>query len=206
MSSFLSDLAAKGTTALFGYDTYVNLNDYVFDAYFQMSTQGEMEISQHPVGEGAMIADHAYAKPRIVTLEIGMTNVVTVDTGKPFSGKYGVNLITGGLETLAESFTPIAKGRNTAVYELLSEWQNKCTLIRYNGKYGYIENMLLRSFTTKDDQSSHYGMRATLVLEEILISGTKNQVSSLAQLTNSTNSGLSSTQSVTSQVQSKIGA
>lgn len=50
---------------------------FIFDAVFNTQHDANVTPTQHPVQTGASIADHAFINPDEVSVEIGMTDVVT---------------------------------------------------------------------------------------------------------------------------------
>lgn len=147
----------------------VNINGYVFDAYLRMQQQSTMTITENPVESGASVTDHAYVNAPVFTLEIGMTDTAQ---GKVF-GQLGFF------------------DRSVNAYRLLKNWQDTREILTLNGKYGFYENILVQDILTNDDYTTYYGMKATVVLKQIITTSTKMvKVSSASFMTSSTNRGV----------------
>ena len=146
----------------------INLNGYVFDAYLRMSTQSSLEITEHPVETGSSVTDHAYFTPRVFTFEIGMTDTAQ---GKVF-GQFGF------------------LDRAVSAYQLLEGWQRSRTPITLNGKYGFYRNILVKEIITNDDYTTYNGLKATVVLREIIVTSSQVvKVSAASWFTGSSSRG-----------------
>ena len=147
----------------------ININGYVFDAYLRMETQESLTITENPVETGASVTDHAFKNPKIFTFDIGMTDTAQ---GKIF-GQFGF------------------LNRSVNAYQLLSEWLSQREPLTLNGKYGFYENILVSDLKAHDDHTSYYGMRATVILKEIIVTSTQIvKVSSASFYTKNTNRGI----------------
>ena len=152
----------------------VNINGYVFDAYLRMETNETLTITKNPVETGSSVTDHAFANPKTFTFDIGMTDTAQ---GKVF-GQFGF------------------LDRSVNAYQLLSNWLNNRELLTLNGKYGFYQNILISSLRSHDDYNSYNGMRASVTLEEVILTSTELvKVSSADFYTKNTNRGV---QNVTS--------
>ncbi len=54
-----------------------NIGGYFFDGFIDHEHQDDLEITSHPVQNGANVADHAYLKPATLTMHIKMSDVLT---------------------------------------------------------------------------------------------------------------------------------
>lgn len=165
----------------------VNINGYVFDAYLRMQQQTTMTITENPVESGSLISDHAYINPPIFTFEIGMTDTAQ---GKVFL-QFGL------------------LNRSVNAYKLLKEWQDNRERLTLNSKYGFYENILVQDILTNDDYTTYNGMKATVVLKQVLITSTQLvKVSSADFMTSSVNRGVQNVKSATSNtsVISELGS
>lgn len=161
----------------------VNINGYVFDAYLRMQQQSTMTITENPVESGALVTDHAYVNAPIFTLEIGMTDTAQ---GKVF-GQFGFF------------------NRSVNAYRLLKNWQDTREILTLNGKYGFYENILIQDILTNDDYTTYHGMKATVVLKQIITTSTKIiKVSSASFMTSSTNRGVQNATTPSSNVSALV--
>jgi hypothetical protein len=147
----------------------INLNGYVFDAYLRMETHESLTITRNPVENGSVVTDHAYTNPKVFTFDIGMTDTAQ---GKVF-GQFGF------------------LDRSVSAYKKLSEWLENRTPITLNGKYGFYKNILVSDIRANDDYKTQYGMRVSVVLEQVNITSTSLvKISSASFFTQRTNRGL----------------
>lgn len=129
----------------------INLDGYVFDAYLRMQNQSSLTITDHPVESGSPITDNAYREPKVFTFEIGMTDSAI---GKVF-GQFGF------------------LDRAVTAYNLLVSWQESRKIITLNGKYGFYKYIMVKDVITNDDYTTLNGMKATVVLREIIITSSQ---------------------------------
>lgn len=129
----------------------INLNGYVFDAYLRMQNNSNLQITSHPVESGSPISDNAYLEPRTFAYDIGMTDT---SQGKVF-GQFGL------------------LDRSKTAYQMLEEWQENKTLITLNNKYGLYRNVLVKNITTNDDYTTKYGMKASIVLQQVIVTSSQ---------------------------------
>lgn len=161
----------------------VNINGYVFDAYLRMQQQSTMTITENPVESGSLVTDHAYVNAPIFTFEIGMTDTAQ---GKVF-GQFGFF------------------NRSVNAYKLLKNWQEDRTLLTLNGKYGFYENILIQDILANDDYTTYNGLKATIVLKQVIITSTKIvKVSSANFMTSSTNRGVQNAKAPSSNVSALV--
>lgn len=125
------------------------LGGITFDAWLEESHEDSLTITDHPVEQGASISDHAYLKPRTVTLRYGVSDV-------PPPG---------------EALTDGAR-RSIAVYEKLLELQGSREPFNLvTGKRLY-RNMLIETLSTVTDASSDNAMIVTIDCREVIIVNT----------------------------------
>lgn len=117
----------------------------------------ELQITEHPVEQGAPISDHAFKRPSEVRIKAGWSRGDLSATGS--SGMYGI----------------------------LLAWQAALNPFDvYTGKRTY-HNMLIQSLTVTTDSHSEFVLMADLVLRQVIIVAVStSKVSSLTS-TNPTN-------------------
>lgn len=103
----------------------------------------DITITEHPVEQGAPIADHAFKRPPEVIIRVGWSQAKSGDLSD--KGKYG--------ELLAwqASFNPF---------------------VLYTGKRKY-EYMLIQNISVSTDESLEYSLIATLACRQVIIVSTK---------------------------------
>lgn len=120
----------------------------------------ELEITQHPVEQGANIADHAFKRPAEVIVTYGWSNSPS-DSGSSL-GKQGVGLIASAAGSVgrtvigaATTINSLLTGNNAesvkAVYEALLQLQiDRVPFDVFTGKRKYTD-MLLKGLTVRTD-------------------------------------------------------
>ena len=104
----------------------------------------DLTITEHPVEQGAPIADHAYKRPATVTIRAGWS-------------------VAHSRDLSAE----------TGVYGLLLSWQAALLPFDVvTGKRRYT-NMLMERLTVITDEHNEYALVADMVLRQVIIVGTK---------------------------------
>lgn len=137
-----------------------------FSAYVVLEEQhrDELEITEHPVEQGASIADHAFKRPAEVTIHCGWSNS-PVDQSFFSSLKALVNtpnLVQSMLQGNSES-------QVKEIYSKLLELQQSRQLVDiYTGKRAY-KNMLLRSISTATDRQTENSLMVTVVARQVII-------------------------------------
>ena len=76
----------KMNSQLIGIKT--NIGGFFFDAFLKIDHNSRLKITDHPVEEGANIADHAYVEPQSLTMEVGMSDVCNSLIEGQFQQKY----------------------------------------------------------------------------------------------------------------------
>lgn len=104
----------------------------------------ELEITQHPVEQGAAITDHSFKRPASVTIRIGFSN----------SGKYGALL---GPDYVEQCYT-----------QLLNLQASREPFDIVTGKRVY-RNMLIASLGVTTDETTEFSLMATVECQEVII-------------------------------------
>lgn len=83
--------------------------------------EDELIITDHPVGFGSPITDHAYKKPEVVTVEFGWSNSFSIMnalfTGSIFNGVSDLNGVYEYLLQIQKTAEPISIGTGKRQYE-----------------------------------------------------------------------------------------
>ena len=110
------------------------------------SGRDELVITEHPVEQGAPIADHAYKRPSEIVIQAGWS-----ESGMTWQDMTAPSGIYGWLLGVQAAFNPFDV---------------------YTGKRKYT-NMLLQSIEQETDQHSEHVLMVQLVLREIILTSTK---------------------------------
>ncbi len=117
----------------------------------------KLTITDHPVEQGTVIADHAFRMPAEVTLEVGWSDSPSI----PLTDVDGSALLGN------------QPGQSTAIYNyLLNLLQNRILFVLYTGKRPY-GNMLVQEITVETDVKTENALFATVHCREILIAQTQ---------------------------------
>ena len=145
---------------------------YVFDAIIRTEHQQRIEKTQHPIQTGANISDHAFIQPARVVLEIGMSDAMDSYIPGQWTGDNSKSVNTyQTLKGIAAARQPLTVTTRLNVYS----------------------NMLLTSVSAPDTVETKFGLRASVVFEELLTGTvTSQQVSARSDLTGATNLGTKS--------------
>ena len=143
--------------------------DYVFDAVFKLNHKRILRKTEHPVLSGVNISDHAYLLPTRVTLEIGMSDAMA---------SYSDNMWTG------------ASTKSISAWQIIKNFQLNRSLITLTTRLDSYSNMLVMDAHAPDDHRTNHGLRATVILEELISASVVSiQPSSARPQTTSVTSG-----------------
>lgn len=134
--------------------TYFNtpIGNFIFDAYFNINHESNLSITEHPVQSGANVSDHAYMEPKIVTFEIGMSDVMHDILGKSIA-----------------KFDGNSSSRSVNAYKILRKLQENIFPIECITRLDNYSNMLIETISAPDDEKTTYGLRATVTLKELIV-------------------------------------
>lgn len=147
-----------------------NIAGYFFDAVLQTNYSRSLTITQHPVETGAAISDHAYVNPVELTMQIGMSDVMT-------------SIIPGQFSQ--------GSSRSQTAFEVLMQLQSqRIPLDVMSMKFGLFKNMLIETIAAPDDYTTQLGLKATVTLKEVFVATVKTvKVSARPHVTDSTPGG-----------------
>lgn len=150
-----------------------NINGYVFDAFLSLDHSGDVTTTSHPVETGANISDHIYLNPLAFSFEIGVSDVMKSIIPGQFGG---------------------ASSRVQSAYNVLTQMRDSRQFVTLTSKYGYFEDVIVKSVRIRDTIQTYSAMRATVQLERLILAGTQSKkVSLLPHVTDQTPRGQQST-------------
>ena len=125
--------------------------------------QDDIEITDHPIEQGAIVSDHAFKRPAEVTI------VGAWSSSPSLSGL--IDGVVGGLKATVDGVTSILSGQAPHtlgdIYDTLIKLQkNVIPFDIYTGKRRYT-NMLIRSLSVNTDKTSENSLMVTMVCREI---------------------------------------
>lgn len=109
------------------------------------SHRDELQITDHPVDQGAVISDHAFKRPREVTIEMGWSNSPEL-----------THLVTGSFEQVT-----------TTYQKLLAFQEGRVPFTILTGKDIY-SNMLVKALMTETTKETENCLIVTAVCREII--------------------------------------
>jgi hypothetical protein len=176
----------NGSGALFTVTTNRHFNEgtpdtiYVFDAVIRTEHQRRITKTQHPIQTGANVTDHAIIEPARVELEIGMSDAMDSFTPGQWSGDHSKSV------NAYQTLVTISKARQP---------------LTVTTRLDSYTNMVLTGISAGDTIETRFGLKASLVFEE-LFTGTisSQQVSARSDLTDATNLGTKSVLPVPSSI------
>ena len=150
-----------------------NIGGYFFDAVLKVDHNSTLKITSHPVETGGNISDHAYMEPQSISMEIGMSDAC-------------VSYIAGQFE---QRYT-----RSVRAFDTLKQLQRDRAKVDVLTRLELYKNMMIENITVSDDYTSLFGLKATVMLTEVIMAKTKtviieNVASKKPQVTGSTNKG-----------------
>jgi hypothetical protein len=170
------------------------LGDIVAQATLEEKHQDELEVTEHPVEQGAAIVDHAFKRPAEVILHLGWSNspssagsLVAAGAGlvsavspvaAQLTNAYG--LVTGIRSTLAGG----AADKIQAMYQALLQLQEtRALFVIYTGKRVYT-NMICKSLMTETDSKTENSLLITVVCKQVILVNTETKLLSKNKVSN----------------------
>lgn len=129
------------------------------------SHHDEMVITDHPVEQGASIADHAFLRPAELTIKCGWSDSPTVP-GLLAGLANTVTSTVKGVSALLSGNTPTQVKDMYA--KLLKLQADREPFDVYTGKRVY-KSMLIKSLSTVTDRSTANVLMITVVLQQVII-------------------------------------
>lgn len=158
------------------------LPDIIAQAVIEEEHTDEIEITDHPVQQGAVISDHTFRRPAEVKLHLGWSNspsgpssLVNAAIGAAVSNSPAARNVAGAVE-LVRGVQGIQSALNSsnidqiqAIYKkLLALQTSRATFYLYTGKRIY-PNMVCKLLTTATDAAKANNLLVTMVCREVII-------------------------------------
>lgn len=158
------------------------LSDIIAQATVEEHHTDTLEVTEHPVQQGAPISDHAFKRPAEVTLTLGWSNSPSDDGGLLNSALgfatanstavrnvANVAGVVAGIAGIQSTLSGAGQDQIEAIYQSLLLLQSQRALFTlYTGKRVY-DNMICVSLKTETDFKSANSLPITMVCKEILI-------------------------------------
>lgn len=161
-----------------------NIAGYFFDGFLTVDHQIDVTMTENPVESGSSVVDHAYIKPRQLTMQIIVSDVHRSLYQEQFDG--GVY-------------------RHTKAWDILKKLQSDRIPFSVFTKLGTYDNMLIKSLSATDNVETYRALRATVELQEIPVARVKTvKISSYPNSTNKTTLGKVEAQPLTETERTSI--
>lgn len=143
--------------------------------------QDEAEITEHPVEQGATIADHAFVRPAEVIITAGWSNSpnnsgpVNQLLGAAANSSSAVQAVIGAAQLVGGVINLLSGGQDTvtAAYQsLLNSYRARALFDVYTARRIY-KNMLIRSVALTTDQKTENSMLVRISFRQILMAVTQ---------------------------------
>lgn len=139
-----------------------NIGGYFFDGYLNLSVSSNLEITTHPVESGSDITDHAYLKPREITMTILMSDAHESMVAGQFEGGWS---------------------RSVSAWNVLEKIQQDRIAVSVLTRVGLYENMLIQNLVADDTDLQIAGLKAQVTLVELPVARVRTVEISLADQT-----------------------
>ncbi len=167
-----------------------NLSDIIAMATVEEHHLDQLEVTEHPVQQGAPISDHAYKRPAEVVLHLAWSNSPNQDNGLISAAVTTVAANNAAVRSIANagaiatagaslfttvqaSLNGVAIGQMQDVYNKLLQLQGMRALFDlYTGKRVY-NNMICTTLSTPTDYKSENSLFITMVCKQIIIVNTQ---------------------------------
>jgi hypothetical protein len=125
----------------------------------------ELEITDHPIEQGAVISDHAFKRPAEIVIKCGWSNSPTV-----------AGLIDGVVAGATATVTSVQSLINGTSGEQILDIYNKLLILQesrlpfdvFTGKRIY-QNMLFRSLRVDNDKTTDNALMVTASLRQVIL-------------------------------------
>lgn len=146
-----------------------NIDGWFFDATLSEGHDSQLAITQNPVQGGADLTDHSYAKPKTINLSI---------------------MVSDCMASIIEGQFSSGPTKSRQAFNVLYELQAKRVPLSVSTRLKNYTNMLIESISVRDDNSTHFGLRADVAMREIIMPTlSATTVSARGWTTGSSNSG-----------------
>jgi hypothetical protein len=173
-----SDLNNPGST--------IKMPDIKAMAVIRERHMDQLEITDHPVEQGANISDHAFKRPAEVTLEIAWSNSPTVSNGLISSavaaGVANSNVVKTGaaiygavqaIQSVQSALAGVNPDQMKKAYDTLLELQTQRALFDLTtGKRQYT-NMVCKTLSVETDERTENALFITMVCHQVILVNTQ---------------------------------
>lgn len=158
-----------------GHDLFVDnktrIGDLVIDATHSESINYTNEITDHPIGSGASVSDHIYAKPTILKLEGSIIDSAIDIIG---TSRSIIDLFSGNpLTNISNRLQGLSTKERTA-YEVLKALNTNKQPVTVVTALDSFENMAIESLTFPRDEDTNARLLFQITLKQITYVNVEN--------------------------------
>lgn len=177
----LSLLVIKPKRGLFTGANSTGITQIIKQVTIEEVHSDEMEITEHPVEQGAAIADHAFARPAEVIITAAWSNspnnsgVLNQLLGAAANTSGALKTVIGAAELIGGIATAISPGPSvvfTTYNAILALYNQRLLFDIYTGKRVY-KNMLIKALATTTDQKTEESLILRMTCRQILMATTQ---------------------------------
>ncbi len=140
--------------------------DFVAQVTIEESHVDELEITEHPVEQGAQITDHAYARPSELTIQAGWSNSPSV---AGFFAGISAGVVTGTQAGINDLISGNGLTQANDIYQKLLELQtSRVPFTVVTGRRTY-ENMLFKSLRITTNKETENSLIVTAQLRQLIL-------------------------------------
>lgn len=163
------------------------LADIVAQATIEERHSDQLEITEHPVEQGASIADHAFKRPAEVVLQLGWSNspsgngslldfaVGAAAAVSPAARQIAnvAGTAAGVVSTVQSVLSGSDPSQINAIYQqLLHLQESRALFVIYTGKRVYT-NMVCKTITTETNNKTANSLIVTLTCHQVILVSTQ---------------------------------
>lgn len=157
---------------------------FIADVTIEEVYTDELEVTEHPVEQGAVIADHAFKRPSEVIITAGWSDSpnnsgplnqllgAAANSSSAVQAVIGAAELVGGVINLLGSGGSGATPSQTAYWKLLDMQRGRTLFTIYTGKRTY-RNMIIKSLAATTDQKTENSVIVRITCREILMAVTQ---------------------------------
>lgn len=132
---------------------------YVFDAVLRARHNQTLQITEHPVQDGANISDHAYLLPFRLTLDIGISDAMA---------QYTSASSTGANNTRYQKWNAGgSSSKSVSAYQTLLNIQESRRFLTLTTRLATYGNMLIESVAPEESHETIASLRATVTFKQV---------------------------------------
>lgn len=144
-------------------DDNTTMPDITAQAIIEEQHEDELELTEHPVEQGAAITDHAFKKPARVVLTLGWSNSPSISAQIIAAGGVSTQSVLNGSQI----------DQIKLIYQNLLKLQSSRALFTlYTGKRIYT-NMVAKTIATSTDSKTENSFIVRVICQQIIIVNTQ---------------------------------